>query len=188
MILWGNWDSWPHLCSLEEGRRIWGYIYIYFFPFLALHHTSWMCVKAGRYTALWWTECEKWARKNAQSDGRITKQKMFLCWYSKSLTTSTCKTTSSDEKMIYYFTEKRQLSPVNSKENIKRERFLKNCCSFLFKSKSVTLACLPKKKNYVQWFLIWDTWRWWLVRLQQELWQANLYGLNLSKKTTKNSI
>lgn len=65
--------------------------FLFFFSFLALHHTSWMCVKTGRYTALWWTECEKWARKNAQSDGRITKQKMFLCWYSKSLTTSTCE-------------------------------------------------------------------------------------------------
>lgn len=124
----------------RRGEESEGIYFFYFFPFLALHHTSWMCVKAGRYTALWWTECEKWARKNAQSDGRITKQKMFLCWYSKSLTTSTCETTSSDEKMIYYFTEKRQLSPINSKGNIKREHFLKTVAvSFL----RANLLCWP---------------------------------------------
>lgn len=50
----------------RRGEESEGIYIFYFFPFLALHHTSWMCVKAGRYTALWWTECEKWARKNAE--------------------------------------------------------------------------------------------------------------------------
>lgn len=48
--------------------------------------------------------------------------------------------------MIYYFTEKRQLSPVNSKGNIKREHFLKTVAVSFLRANLLRWPVFQRKK------------------------------------------